>query len=152
MVQNAQRDYAKFSTVNAPYPTALHSLSSRSQSCSSWTAPLLGFFKMNVDAAVVDRHNRGVGVAIHNHHGQLVAAATSAISASHLVREAKAKYFFMGLHVAMKRGLLDVILESDTMHIVNTVLSTQISQDNCGLIISIVNFVCKALGIFKLPM
>ncbi|MED6151786.1 hypothetical protein PIB30_085763 [Stylosanthes scabra] len=78
-----------------------HNLPLRNNSANSWNPPPSGLFKINFDAACNTDGKRGVGVAIMNEEGVVVAAAMVEAQNDLSVMEAEALGAFLGLEFAL---------------------------------------------------
>ncbi|KAF3785382.1 putative ribonuclease H protein [Nymphaea thermarum] len=96
------------------------SLSQRKvQTFIAWMSPPLGFVKLNVDAAA--RTNPGdlaAGGSFHNDNGKWSFGFTCRAGYGHIPK-AEIVVIFNGLKLAWERGFRKVIVESDSLLVVN---------------------------------
>ncbi|KAJ4960925.1 hypothetical protein NE237_020835 [Protea cynaroides] len=84
----------------------------------SWTPPLLGFTKLNIDVSFSVEHKSGcIGFIFQDSHGNSLFAASENISApSVLLGEALA--IRAGLQSAVVHGFLNLVVESDSTELI----------------------------------
>ncbi|KAL2939751.1 hypothetical protein RDABS01_011770 [Bienertia sinuspersici] len=90
-------------------------------SAMAWGCPPEGWVKVNVDAHVSTDGVIGVGVAIRNQRGRVVAAAVRRYWARWKVEMAEACAARFGVMLAHRLGYSKVILESDSLFVVTQV-------------------------------
>ena len=87
---------------------------------SKWSPPQLPFYKVNVDGAVLGKQKKaGVGVVIRDHEGNFIAGLSKKFKAPLGAIAVEAKAFETGITFAKEVGILDFVLEGDSLTIVN---------------------------------
>ena len=87
---------------------------------SKWSPPQLPFYKVNVDGAVLGKQKEaGVGVVIRDHEGNFIAGLSKKFKAPLGDIAVEAKAFETGITFAKEVGILDFVLEGDSLTIVN---------------------------------
>lgn len=86
-----------------------------------WCPPPIGYYKVNVDAAVqAGAQLTGIRVVIRNSQGQVVATvAVKNTKPQENVSAAEAEAVKRGMEMAIEAGLSAVIIETDCMEVVN---------------------------------
>ena len=85
-----------------------------------WTPPPPDRYKVNVDGAVFKAQKAvGVGVLIRDCNGQVIAALSKRINAPLGPLETEAKAFEAGVQFAKDIGVQDIIIEGDSLTVVN---------------------------------
>ena len=74
----------EFFEVHEPQPLP------RCSNLVRWCPPQVGFFKANFDAAIFDSSGSGIGVAIHDHSGQIITTLSQKIRMPHSMDLAEA--------------------------------------------------------------
>ncbi|KAL5781808.1 hypothetical protein ACOSP7_006837 [Xanthoceras sorbifolium] len=90
------------------------------KSVCRWSVPPLGFFKINVDAAVVA--GKGCfsgGMVVRDAFGVVLDAAALVFSGLFSVEVSEAKAILAGLSLAVEKGWFSLIIESDALNVVN---------------------------------
>ena len=96
-----------------------------------WCPPPIGYYKVNVDAAVSNKDQMaGLGAVIKDSGGKIVAAG---ISQAHLrgnvsYTEAEAEALQWGLKVTREAGLNSVIIETDCLEVAELINNTKGSK------------------------
>ena len=81
-----------------------------------WNPPPISCFKCNVDAAVfVELKSVGIGVIVRDWHGHFVAAMCKKLHAPLGPLEVESKAVEIGMQFARQLGLLDIIMEGDSL-------------------------------------
>ncbi|KAL5745592.1 hypothetical protein ACOSP7_026738 [Xanthoceras sorbifolium] len=109
---------------------------------ASWVPPHALFFKLNVDTSV-DKVGRriGAGAVVRDSAGSVVLAASQVFAGGFNAEEAEAKALKEGLLLALDSGCLPLLVESDSVNVVNLCLGA--SSTRCaisGWICNIPNF------------
>ncbi|XP_023878480.2 uncharacterized protein LOC111990943 [Quercus suber] len=87
---------------------------------ATWTPPRNGWFKINVDGAIFSKQkNEGIGVLIRDEWGRVEAAMSKKIEAPLGSVEVEAKALEAGLMLARDVGLQEVVLEGDSLSLIN---------------------------------
>ena len=85
-----------------------------------WCPPPVGYYKVNVDAAVhAEQQLTGLGVVIRNSQGQVIVAAFKSTKFEDNVTAAKAEAVKWGLEMALEARLAAVIIETDCIEVAN---------------------------------
>ncbi|KAH9761875.1 putative reverse transcriptase/RNA-dependent DNA polymerase [Citrus sinensis] len=85
-----------------------------------WCPPPVGFYKVNVDAAVhTEQQLTGLGVVIRNPQGQIIVAAIKSTKFQDNVTAAEAEAVKWGLEIALEARLAAVIIETDCIEVAN---------------------------------
>ncbi|KAL5737201.1 hypothetical protein ACOSQ2_031989 [Xanthoceras sorbifolium] len=88
-----------------------------------WAPPLFDCFKVNVDASLRSPDSLvGVGAVVRNHIGQFMAGLSHKLVGNVSVEIAEAMAILNGLHLAIESGFNNMILESDSLNVVNYIL------------------------------
>ncbi|CAL8119253.1 unnamed protein product [Prunus armeniaca] len=94
--------------------TSLRSNHEGSNLVVNWERPPSQFFKINVDRALkTDNSVRGLGVAIRDDRGELIAAAAKLVCGMFTPNVTELFTIRFGLQLAMDLGLKHIYLESD---------------------------------------
>ncbi|XP_075662963.1 uncharacterized protein LOC142632451 [Castanea sativa] len=89
-----------------------------------WTVPPLGVFKINVDGATSEyERNSSVGVVIRDATGTVPVACCKYLQGQYLMEEVKELAVECGLILAREQKLSQIILESDALTAVNSVIA-----------------------------
>ena len=85
-----------------------------------WRLPPSGHYKINVDATVhIEQQLIGLGAVIRNSKGQVLGAAVRSTSFQEDVTAAEVEAIKWGMEMAKEARLMDVIVETDCMEVVN---------------------------------
>ena len=85
-----------------------------------WRPPPSGHYKINVDAAVhIEQQLTRLGAVIRNSKGQVIGAAMRSTSFQEDVTAATAEAVKLGMEMAKEARLMDVIVETDCIGVVN---------------------------------
>jgi hypothetical protein len=87
-----------------------------------WQSPPTGMYKVNWDAAVDQKNERiGIGIVVRNHEGVVLAerSTTKSVMVKLVLSEVLVGVFM--LWMCKKMSFIDIILERDTLQIVNVV-------------------------------
>ena len=89
---------------------------------STWEAPPLGFFKVNVDgAALDDGRPSSIGVVIRDSRGFLIAASNKILPAPFPAKIIEAMALQEGVLLASNMGISHVIVESNALSIIQAI-------------------------------
>lgn len=118
-------------------PNRVSSGSSTSTPTPMWHGPPTGVIKLNVDGAI-DRRSGivGVGIVARNHLGQILGASSIPFPGLLSPRVAKALGFREALVLAANKGLADIIIEGDSIQIVQALNQAGKSYSDCSSILS----------------
>ncbi|XP_075645579.1 uncharacterized protein LOC142616661 [Castanea sativa] len=118
-----------------------------SSSCEiSWKKPPAGMFKINSDWATVDDGRRSsIGVIIRDYRGVTVAALCRVLPGRFTVEETEALAIEAGILLAKELDLQQIIIESDSLSVVNSIWS----KDSSGGFSHIVNGILSSLDEFS---
>ncbi|KAK3211119.1 hypothetical protein Dsin_015825 [Dipteronia sinensis] len=101
-----------------------------------WKAPMVGMYKLNKDAALDMRQLCvGMGLAIRDHAGNVMATSAQRIDASFTPQLAEAIAILRGLQFAIETGLFPILVESDALEVVNLVNSASEISADFGLVV-----------------
>ena len=93
-----------------------------------WVAPSPEFYKINVDGATTgERSMSCAGVVIRDCRGLVIAAGSKVLNGAYVAEVTKALVVEEGIHLAKELELLQVIIESDSVVVVDA-----ISASNCN--------------------
>ena len=85
-----------------------------------WRPPPSGHYKINVDVAVhIEQKLTRLGAVIRNSKGQVIGAAVRSTSFQEDVTAATAEAVKLGMEMAKEARLMDVIVETDCIGVVN---------------------------------
>ena len=100
---------------------------SLSQSEGKWIVPLPGVFKINVDSATseIDRNSSVGVVVIRDAAGNVQAACCKYLQGQYSVEEVEALAMECSLLLAKKHELSQIILESDALTVVTSVIAAE---------------------------
>lgn len=91
-------------------------------SCN-WQAPPQGALKLNVDGAIFESHNRvGVGVILRNDSYEVIMAASKKENGVNVPMEVELLAILIGLQICISMSIYELIIESDSLLIVNEFL------------------------------
>ncbi|KAK3221600.1 hypothetical protein Dsin_008625 [Dipteronia sinensis] len=87
-----------------------------------WRPPTANVYKLNTDAALdVGRGIVGVGAIIRNHQGHVMGSTSQRLEATFSPKEAEAMAILRGIEFAVGSGLMPVVIESDSLGVVNLI-------------------------------
>ena len=119
--ESAQSLVQDFTNVNSI------SLQHSSPSQPKWTPPPCGLFKVNVDGATSQDHKpSSIGAIIRNSEGSVIAAMSKTLTAQFSVEEVEDIALENGVLLALEMNLTDVIVESDSLSVVQSVQKKEI--------------------------
>ena len=117
-----------------------------------WCPPQAGFFKANFDAAVFDGSgSAGIGVAIRDHSGQIIAALSQKIKLPHSVDLAEALACSRATLFAQELSLFQVEFEGDSLRIIQAINNPGANLTLFGHVIEEIRGLCSNLhrSVFK---
>lgn len=119
----------------------------RSSSCEiSWKKPPAGIFKINTDVATADDGRQSsIGVIIKDCRGVTVAALCCVLPGSFTMEETEALAIEAGIILAKELDLHQIIIESNSLSVVNSIRS----KDSSGGFGHIVNGILSSLDEFS---
>ena len=89
-----------------------------------WRPPAPGWFKVNVDATIMEHQNKeGLGVVVRNSEGKCTAVAIKPAEFHGSIAFAEAEATKFGLEIAEQAGCLPLIVETDSQEVVDLVLN-----------------------------
>jgi hypothetical protein len=110
-----------------------------------WRPPPFGCYKLNWDVAL-DFQNKlmGIGVVVRDHQGEIMAALRRRVTCSPAPIQAESAGALAAAEFSRDLGLQDLILEGDSISVVNALRSSnpnwsphgQIIEDACGILFS----------------
>ncbi|TXG53482.1 hypothetical protein EZV62_022651 [Acer yangbiense] len=113
-----------------------------------WSKPDIGSFKINTDAAIKVANNQvGVGAIIRDSGGKVMVAAVQRMDACYDPSVAEAVAILFGLRVAVGRGLLPAVLESDAQSVVNLICSGSDICADIGVVLSDIRILASLVEI-----
>ncbi|KAL5839159.1 hypothetical protein ACOSQ4_011767 [Xanthoceras sorbifolium] len=105
--------------------------------CVKWLPPKLGFFKLNVDAAICSADECfGVGAVVRNGLGSLVAVKGFFFQRLVLVDVAEARAVLEGLWLAAEFNLFPLVVESDSLTVVNLYAGVLVSRSDIQVLLN----------------
>ena len=111
-----------------------------------WTPPPCGLFIVNVDGATSQDHRPlSIGAIIRNSKGLVIAVMSKTLPAQFLVEEVEAIALENGVLLALEMNLTDVIVESDSLLVVQYVQKKEIY----GALSHIIQGMLSALSVFR---
>ena len=116
---------------------ASSSATQRAHSPLTWSRPLGGHWKCNLDAAMFrDLSAIGLGMVMRRNDGQFYACKTLLLPLSYSVKEAEALAHREALLWALSLKLVDVEFESDSLLVVNSLSSHFLDCSEYGFLIA----------------
>ena len=116
---------------------ASSSATQRAHGPLTWSRPLGGRWKFNLDAAMFrDLSAIGLGMVMRRNDGQFYACKTLLLPLSCSVKEAEALALYEALLWALSLKLVDVEFESDSLLVVNSLSSHFLDCSEYGFLIS----------------
>ncbi|KAL2894661.1 hypothetical protein RDABS01_010570 [Bienertia sinuspersici] len=92
-------------------------------SANAWSRPPEGWVKINVDAHLGEDGTMSVGVAVRNQSGKIILAAVRKVKAGWDVDMVGAYAACFGVQTAYRFGFQRVVLESDSLVVVRTIIA-----------------------------
>lgn len=87
-----------------------------------WTPPVAGIYKINFDGAISSTDSKGgMGSVIRNGSGDLMAAVSDCLDGASDSDHVEAAAALMAVNVANEIGLKDVILEGDSLRVIQAI-------------------------------
>ena len=99
-----------------------------------WATPPHEVYKINVDGATSVGGLFGVGVVIRDYRGSVLVAKSKVMAGSYEVEINEVFAVEEGVLLALERGLHQIILETDSLAVVQAI-STQSSHGEAGTVI-----------------
>jgi ribonuclease HI len=101
----------------------------KNKAMAFWSAPPVGWIKLNTDASFIGAENPGgAGAVVRNSEGLFVMAACSPIVKCHDGEDAEAKAALLGTKMIQGLGFTKVILETDCAAVVSALNCTDIDR------------------------
>ncbi|XP_059434317.1 uncharacterized protein LOC132167380 [Corylus avellana] len=98
-----------------------------------WTKPPVGFLKINWDASVdVSQKRMGMGIAIRDHGGELLAAYCATRDYITDAATAEALTAWQAVEISQSLGLEKVVLEGDAMEVVKVLRNEEVWLGSYG--------------------
>jgi ribonuclease HI len=114
--------------------------SSRQQQINTWTTPLAGWYKCNVDAAFHQQINKtSTGWILRDHFGRFVAAETTWFDGNCSIVEGESIALLEALKVINQRGYSHVVFESDSKNLVDAIHHLRGGNSEFSLLVSNIN-------------
>ena len=115
-----------------------------------WSAPPPGYYKINVDGAIDEsRRMSSVGVIIRDCEGRVVVARSKVLNAMYEAETIEAFAVEEGILLAYERGLNQVVIESDSLSVVQAINTNSIMEELGSIIQGIIGFL-RAFGSWNL--
>ena len=109
-----------------------------------WTSPREDMVKVNVDAGSLGELGSGVGVVCREARGEVLAAGVFQFDAAWDVKIAEAKAVYHGLRLAKEMDFAKVIVESDSLVVIQALRNKSGGSSDFGLIVDdILAFCCS---------
>ncbi|XP_021721482.1 uncharacterized protein LOC110689043 [Chenopodium quinoa] len=105
------------------------------QYAERWSKPSEGWVKMNVDVGVLGEAGTGLGAIARDSNGVVLCAAVHHVKERWGVKEAEAKAVWCGLQLARDRGIKRVVLESDSLLVVQALRGASAGRSTFHLLI-----------------
>ncbi|KAK3217805.1 hypothetical protein Dsin_011775 [Dipteronia sinensis] len=103
---------------------------------SIWEVLPAGVFKINTDAALNFRNNiSGIGVAIRDCNGHVMASLCQHIGTAYQPQIAETLAILRCLKLAVETGLVPAVVESDALSVVNAITSKMVPNTEVGMVI-----------------
>ncbi|KAK0581092.1 hypothetical protein LWI29_009958 [Acer saccharum] len=110
----------------------------------------VGCFKLNVDAALnADYGKFGAGLVFRNDHDIIVHVAALQLTGTGSVDVAKARAIFEGFSMAIGKGLLPLVIGSDSLGVVNLCLGKVSSRNDIVNIVKNIQFLLNRYVMYQ---
>ena len=97
---------------------------------TTWQAPPLGFFKINVDGAALDDGKPScIGVVIHDCRGFLIAASNKILPTPISVEITEATALQEGVLLASEMGISHVLVESNALSVIQAIIECDLGGE-----------------------
>ena len=117
----------------------------RRATSTRWLPPLEGFYKANFDAAYFGNSSIvSIGVVVHDSEGEIIVALIQKIREPHSVDAAKALACRRAVGFAKKLSLFSVILEGDSMQVVQATSNKRENLTLFGHVIKEIHDSCSS--------
>jgi ribonuclease HI len=134
LVQQAQQAMENFDVAQKTGETQC--LPVRISPPQRWTAPLVGWVKVNSDASVnLKRGWMGFGAVVRDERGEVLAAQCKTVKGCLDATLAEAGAMLMAIKLCQQMGFLIVHVEGDTQVVVNGILSPGVDWSGKGLML-----------------
>ncbi|KAL5800319.1 hypothetical protein ACOSQ4_033203 [Xanthoceras sorbifolium] len=102
-----------------------------------WVPPPFDYFKVNVDASLRSPDSLvGVGAVVRNYLGQFMVGLSRKLVGNVSVEIAEATTILNGLHLPIESSFNNLILESDSLNVINYILSGTPPLSEVSLIVA----------------
>ena len=111
-----------------------------------WVPPPQGWFKVNVDGAIFKETNKaGIGVVVRDSQGWVLAALTEKVDGVQDAEAIEALAIRRAIRFAIETSFNCVIIESDSLSVVEAIQDTAESTCHIGIIIEDVKILSKTM-------
>ena len=101
----------------------------------SWKKPPMGVYKINVDEVTLERGRKSsIGVIIRDFKGEVAAGFCRLLLGNFSVLETEALAMEAGVLLAKELGLQQIIIESDSLLVVQNIAAKEVSGETCHII------------------
>ncbi|XP_042983365.1 uncharacterized protein LOC122312778 [Carya illinoinensis] len=110
------------------------------QQLTKWQAPLEGFLKVNVDGAIfADQRKAGIGVVLRDTNGAILMAASKIEMEVDEAATIEAIAILRGIQLSLPLGIPKLIIETDCLHVVQELQSSEASYASVGNLFADIN-------------
>ncbi|KAL2932257.1 hypothetical protein RDABS01_037667 [Bienertia sinuspersici] len=102
---------------------------------SRWSPPIMGHYKINVDAAIFKETGVGMGAVVCDSIGEVIAAMVSLRKGDYAVDIAEAMAARFALKIAWESGLRSVILETDNLKLFQHLKKAKVEASAFGIVV-----------------
>ncbi|KAL5580274.1 hypothetical protein UlMin_012716 [Ulmus minor] len=115
-----------------------------------WQAPVVGMVKVNSDAAWCSKQKKfGLGTAIRDHTGKVLASVATPISSSVFVAVAESWALERGASLAKQLGFSAVILESDCLGVTKALETRSLQASELSYVFDSIYEICNDFYLYK---
>ncbi|KAL5832280.1 hypothetical protein ACOSQ4_017634 [Xanthoceras sorbifolium] len=114
-----------------------------------WQPPVVGLFKLNVDASLKCSESLvGLGAVIRDSNGLFMAGLSRKRFRSVSIEVAEASAILNGLHLAIDSGFTHLLVESDALNVINFLIEKKPPNYEVGLVIVDILAICNSVMVF----